>query len=313
MNPNQHQRPPFCLGLTPTIQRTLWFDRVGKGEVNRASRVDVRLAGKGINVAFMIPVLGGTARLVAFRYRHLPKPRFFDYSGCNLAWIEADAYARTCTTMIEADGTVTELVEEARLPSPEEWKRMDIAVRTQVSHSGALVLSGALMPGADAGIYAWWAAAARADGVPVLIDSQGEPLLRVLAEHPRWVKITRAELERTLDRPVRNNSRSIATAAAELCERGAGSVLVTRGGEAAVWVTSGGERGTIPPPKVQVVNPIGAGDAVSAGMMWAYQQGLSDEEMWKWGIAFGSARAAVAHSGEVEPGAIRGLFEAMRS
>ncbi|MBP7274813.1 MAG: hypothetical protein KBA51_01260 [Kiritimatiellae bacterium] len=289
----------------------MWFDSVQKGEVNRASRAEVRLAGKGINVAFMLPLLGGSARLVAFRYKYLPRPHYWAYSGCNLVWIEADAPARTCTTMIETDGTITELVEEARLPSPEEWKRMDIAVRTHVTHAGALVLSGSLMPGADPGIYAWWASAARADDVPVLIDSQGAPLLRVLAEHPRWVKITLEELERTLERTVKNNSRSIAGAAEKLCELGAGSVLVTRGVQDAVWVNSDGEHGTITPPKVEVVNPIGAGDAVSAGMLWAYQQGLSDEEMWKWGIAFGSARAAVAHAGDVEPDAVRRLFESM--
>ncbi len=311
MNTNSHSRPALCVGLTPAAQRTLWFDAIERGEVNRASRADLRLAGKGVNVAYVLQALGGTARLLAFHYRFLPKPKVSSYEGCNTSWIEVDAPTRTCTTLIEKDGTVTELVEEARLPNPDEWNRMDITVHALVSSSGAMALSGALMPGANAGIYARWMEAANRAGVPVLMDSQGESLLRSLALKPRWVKLTRAELERTLEQKIADKPLAIRKAASEICKRGAGLVFVTRGAADAIWVNAKGEHGSIKPPKVQVVNPIGAGDAVSGGMLWAYQQGLSEAEMLKWGIACGSARAAVAHTGELGPERVRQMYEDM--
>lgn len=300
------------MGLTPAIQRTLWFSSVEKGAVNRAVRNDVRLAGKGINVAFMLHALGGEAGLVAFRYRKDTWHGLSAPDGCGAVWINVDAPARTCMTLIESDGTVTELVEEAPLPGPGAWKMMDDAVRFNSLQSGAIALSGALMPGADPGIYARWIDWAHQRGIPALMDSQGEPLLRALEKQPRWVKLTHDELQRTLNRTIADAPNAIILSARELCERGAQTVLVTRGGHEAIWVDAKGGQGTIHPPEIRVVNPIGAGDAVSAGMLWAFQRGENDLDILKWGIACGSARASVAHAGELVPERVQQMYEDMR-
>ena len=46
------------------------------------------------------------------------------------------------------------------------------------------------------------------------------------------------------------------------------------------------------PPVVQVRNPVGAGDALLAGIAWALERGLSLEEVARWGVASGTAAAA---------------------
>ena len=305
------RRRALCVGLTPAIQRTLWFSVVEKGAVNRAVRNDVRLAGKGVNVAFMLHALGGAAELVAFRYRKDTWHGLSVPEECAASWINVDAPARTCMTLIETDGTVTELVEEAPLPGPDAWATLDDAVRLNMSMSNSIALSGALMPGADPSIYARWIEMAHQNGIPALIDSQGEPLLRALEKKPRWVKPTHAELQRTLNRAIEDAPNAIILSAHELCERGAQTVLVTRGGHEAIWVDAKGGQGTIHPPEISVVNPIGAGDAVSAGMLWAFQRGENDLDILKWGIACGSARASVAHAGELDASTVCRLFESM--
>jgi fructose-1-phosphate kinase PfkB-like protein len=47
------------------------------------------------------------------------------------------------------------------------------------------------------------------------------------------------------------------------------------------------------PPRIQVRNPIGAGDAMLAGMLWAFYHDLDDDEVLRWGVACGSASASL--------------------
>jgi len=45
------------------------------------------------------------------------------------------------------------------------------------------------------------------------------------------------------------------------------------------------------PPLVQALNPVGAGDALLAGIAWALNQGLGLAELARWGVASGTASA----------------------
>ena len=45
------------------------------------------------------------------------------------------------------------------------------------------------------------------------------------------------------------------------------------------------------PPHVQARNPVGAGDALVAGMVWALEQQLDMVEVARWGVAAGTAAA----------------------
>ena len=46
------------LCLNPTIQKTLCFDKISRGEVNRASKNFTDASGKGINVSRVLAQLG---------------------------------------------------------------------------------------------------------------------------------------------------------------------------------------------------------------------------------------------------------------
>ena len=45
------------------------------------------------------------------------------------------------------------------------------------------------------------------------------------------------------------------------------------------------------PPLVRALNPVGAGDALLAGIAWALEQGLGLAELARWGVASGTAAA----------------------
>ena len=56
----------LSVGGTPAMQRTLRFESLAPGGVNRAYEAHVTAAGKAVNVAQTVATLGGEALLVTF-------------------------------------------------------------------------------------------------------------------------------------------------------------------------------------------------------------------------------------------------------
>jgi fructose-1-phosphate kinase PfkB-like protein len=75
-----------------------------------------------------------------------------------------------------------------------------------------------------------------------------------------------------------------------LLAQGAAGLLVTDGAQPA-QLFSDGKQWQVQPPKVDAINPVGSGDAVTAGMMVALEQGASMREAVRLGMACGAANA----------------------
>ena len=78
--------------------------------------------------------------------------------------------------------------------------------------------------------------------------------------------------------------------------RGAKAVLITRGGRTAFF-TDGEVLLEITPPKIQAINPVGSGDAVTAGLATALNEGASMKSALINGMACGAANALNLLSG----------------
>ena len=288
--PNRH--PILCLAVTPAVQRTQFFTTLRPGEVNRIRRTVVTASGKGVNVALALKLLGGEPRLLGFRGDD--SGRFIAAEmqrlGINATWIEVPASTRHCHTLIEDNtGRVTELVEEAAPPAPESWLQFARALEEALDGCAWLAVSGALPPGAPPDALAGFCQAATARGVKLCVDSQGEPLLRTLAAKPALVKLNTEELERTCRLPDRAPS-TLLIGATQLLTLGAGAVLVTDGAQPA-HLFEGARSWTLTPASVSVLNPIGSGDCVTAGLLHALTLGQPLTEAARFGLACGSANA----------------------
>jgi len=122
---------------------------------------------------------------------------------------------------------------------------------------------------------------------PVVLDARGPELLAALECRPRVVKPNRAELALTVGRPL-DDRAAVLAAMRELIERGAQSVVVTHG-KAAIWVMEGASVWELTPPEVApVVNPIGCGDCLAAGIAAGLARGESLIDAVRLGIAMAS-------------------------
>lgn len=283
----------FCLGMNPAVQRTLLFNGVEAGEVNRAVGQHVSAAGKSINTAMALERLGTHACVAAFNggLGGRVVSGLLRAQGVGHFMTPIKGETRTCITMLDRrTGVVTELVEEGSAVTAVEQRAF---LRGGVRHAAAcrlLALSGTLPPGMPDDFYVPFATAARHAGKPVVIDSHRAALLAVLPLRPLLAKLNVRELEATCACRCATEAQTL-RAARRLLIGGAQWVLVTHGERPAMLL--GPEAGVwrLTPPAITPVNPIGSGDCVTAGVVHAWLGGQSLPAAAHFGLACGSANA----------------------
>jgi fructose-1-phosphate kinase PfkB-like protein len=95
-------------------------------------------------------------------------------------------------------------------------------------------------------------------------------------------------------------------AATGLVGRGARSAVVTAGRLGLVVATGSGHR-WVDASEVEVLNPIGAGDALVAGLVGSLEQGRDVREALAVGVACAAASVETAGPGVVDPERVRAL------
>jgi tagatose 6-phosphate kinase len=177
-----------------------------------------------------------------------------------------------------------------------EYQRFLVLYETSLTGCDAVVLSGSLPPGLPEDSYAVLAGRAAAAGVPVVLDAGGVALRRGAAAGPAIAKPNLAELQAAVRRPLAGLA-AVAAAAAELRAEGAQTVVVSLGGDGLLAVTGEGTWHAAPPAQA-TGNPIGAGDAVVAGLAHGLVLGRPWAERLRHAAALGTACVAAPAAGQ---------------
>jgi tagatose 6-phosphate kinase len=291
----------LCIGTTPAVQRVMVFRRLAFAAVNRAETTLDGAAGKSLNVAKVLHALG--ERVVAMGFlggaRGELVRQVLAGRGIELDFVSVGTETRECTTVIDRTGrTQTELVEEGRPVAPKAYDKLLRRIRRRLKGCGATVMSGTITPGGPADFYFECVRLAHAAGAMPVVDAQGSALLKALEARPAVVKPNRAELAATTGSRLRTEAGALC-AMRELCERGAERAVVTAG-KAPTLAFDGRRAWRIFPPRIVAVNPIGSGDAFTAGLVWRLLRGDDLGEACRWASATGAANALTLMPGEVD-------------
>ena len=135
--------------------------------------------------------------------------------------------------------------------------------------------------------------------------------MAALEARPFLVKPNREELARTVSRPLACDDDVLA-AMRELNARGATWVVVTQGKEA-VWVTSALVTERLESLRVEeIVNPIGCGDCLAAGIAWGLERGHEPLEAIRLGIAAAAENVRQLLPARLDPRRVEELAAAVR-
>ncbi len=288
----------LVVGLSPVWQRTLVFDKIIPGKVNRAVRVSETASGKGVNVARVASILGADVKLltVAGGNRGQLLKTQLKRQGLKASVVPVKAETRICQTLLSADSP-TELVEEAGSLTSTEVKEVLHKFSLNVRKADLVVLTGTVPKGCGDDFYGHLIDESTRCGVRVLIDTQKAQLRNALKRWPFLVRINRDEL--TAATGIKTAGRkSILLALGKLMKRGPHWAVISDGvNRIYLSETPGTSVSTLTPPRVQAKNPTGSGDAMMAGIAVGLVRGQSMLEAVRFGTACGTANAMIAEPG----------------
>jgi tagatose 6-phosphate kinase len=290
----------LCLGTTPAAQRVMIFRKLTPDAVNRATMTFDGAAGKSINVAKVLKALG--AHPVATGFLGGVRGEFLRAAmaerGVEFDFVPVSVQTRQCITVVdESAGTHTELVEENRPVKPAEFTTFMAVIRRRIPGCRAVVMSGSIASGCPTTLYRDCTRLAEEAEALSIVDAQGAALAEALKAKPGLVKPNRTELAATVGRELKSEA-DVRKAMRALHERGAQRVIVTAG-PAPALAFDGKIFWRIVSPRIRAVNPIGSGDAFTAGVVWRLLRGDDLGEACRWGAAAGAANALTPMPGEL--------------
>ncbi|MEL5958794.1 1-phosphofructokinase family hexose kinase [Streptomyces sp. CLV115] len=296
---------------------------------HRVSEMSERPGGKGLNVARVLSALGhrtvvtgfaggatGTAlrELLADLSPQEPggpggpdAPHGPDTPGTAPAPITdalvtvAGNTRRTIAVVDRTTGDTTQLNEPGPLVGADEWAALLGRYEELLAGADAVALCGSLPPGIHVGAYAELVRSARTAGVPVLLDTSGEPLRRGIAARPDLIKPNADELAQL------TGSREPMRATRDARRRGAHGVIASLGPDGMLAVTPDGVWQAAPPARV-LGNPTGAGDSAVAGLLSGLVEGLSWPDRLRRAVALSTATVLSPTAGDFDRAAYEELL-----
>ncbi|MFF4179303.1 1-phosphofructokinase family hexose kinase [Streptomyces sp. NPDC001750] len=208
---------------------------------------------------------------------------------------------RTIAVVDRTTGDTTQLNEPGPLVSADEWSALLARYEELLTGADAVALCGSLPPGIHVGAYAELVRSARAAGVPVLLDTSGEPLRRGIAARPDLIKPNADELAQL------TGSRDPLRATRDARRRGAHAVVASLGPDGMLAVTPDGVWQASPPAKV-LGNPTGAGDSAVAGLLSGLVEGLGWPDRLRRAVALSTATVLSPTAGDFDRAAYEELL-----
>ena len=278
MKVNLEPCPALAVSLNSAWQKTLNFNDLKLGDVNRAFESHETGGGKGTNVARVFRLLGCPVSVAAFvgGFPGESLRRDFERTGVRPLLVDCEGVTRCVYTVIDHDrGEATELIEPSAPISEEELSKMRMLLSEEVPHHGIVALCGSLPPGVTSSFYAEIAAMARRSGVPVVLDA-AKDIGCVLEEGVTLMKINAEELALATD-----GEHDVIKAGKALLTRykGLSWLAVTSGGNPAHLMSKSGVWRFKTPILEHIVSPIGGGDCATAIMTRRLAEDPQADEM----------------------------------
>ncbi|MFB7932658.1 1-phosphofructokinase family hexose kinase [Streptomyces sp. NPDC056039] len=264
---------------------------------HRVSEVTERPGGKGVNVARVLAALGHEVTVTGFTggaTGRVVQELLASVPDVTDALVPITGTTRrTIAVADDLTGDTTQLNEPGPTITPTEWSSFQEAYEDLLASASAVALCGSLPPGVPVGAYAGLVRTARSAGIPVLLDTSGEPLRRGVAARPDIIKPNTEELAEL------TGSHDPLRATQDARRRGARAVVASLGAEGLLAVSPEGRWRTAPPTLVRG-NPTGAGDSAVAGLISALVEHLPWPDRLTRAVALSAATVSAPVAGEFD-------------
>ena len=280
----------YTVTFNPSLDYVVQVEHFQGDAVNRTSEEHVYPGGKGNNVAVIASNLGMKSRALGFKagFTGAAMEQMLQEFGCDTDFIALEEGVTRINVKVKSDDEFEINGQGPRIP---DEKIRQLYEKLDALESGdVLVLSGSIPNTLPDDMYERIMERLAGTGVRISVDATKDLLMNVLKYHPFLIKPNNHELGEMFGVTLESDDE-IAEYARKLQEMGARNVRVSMAGDGAILVTEDGSVLKQLPPAGEVVNSVGAGDSMVAGVLTGYLKTGSYKEALKLGTAAGSATA----------------------
>ena len=301
-----------CVAANPSIDKLFEVERLIAGAIHRPVGFVQVAGGKGLNVARAAHRLGGDVRVAAILRGHAGRwlEEALQAEGIDGAYVWTHGESRSSLSVADRErGDLTEFYEHGPVTPQAAWTELVDAASRLFRPGGWLTISGSMPRGLAEHGYRDLVAEARAAGMRVALDAEGEALRLALEAGPEVVKVNAAEATDLLGEPAGGRDAVAACAMIRELAGGEGHAgVVTRGADGVSVAAPDGttyegvlyERGRF---------PVGSGDAFLAGLVVALDRGEAWPDASRLALGAAAANAELPGAGALDAARATSLAE----
>lgn len=298
--------------LNPAIDISYPLESFHLNTVNRVAQVGKTAGGKGLNVSRVLKELGADVLATGFVDDALGAEIIKDLKseGIKSRFTQISGKTRNCIAILH-EGQQTEILEKGPQILKEEAEQFVNNFKIIMAEVEAIAISGSLPEGLQESFYPQLIEIANKEDKKVVLDCSGKALEAVLkGQHkPSVIKPNLEELTDLLGKEV--TLENIKESLQDKLFDGIEWIVVSLGKDGAFAKVSD-EFYRVKIPKIDVVNPVGSGDATVAGLIYGISQNERVENTLKCANVCGILNAQETKTGHINRTNYQALFDQLK-
>jgi len=301
------------VALNPSLDRILHVPGLKIGSHMRGRLVSVQPAGKAVNVARLLGLLGTPCILTGF-VGDDDRDRFkksFDKTPVRVEMFDVHAATRENITLIDPSqgGLETHIRDVGFTVTDDDLGHLKKKLSILAIKGAYVIVAGSLPAEMSPDTFSDLLEVCRGKGAFVAVDSSGPGLEAVRKARDLWlIKPNRQELAELAGKPV--ETEADVQAAVKPLLKHIDHVVVTLGAEGAYLFSRQGTWRARPRVEHQeVIKTVGSGDALAAGFVQFHSMHKSLPECLRWGVACGTAATFQLRAGVINPYDVKACYE----
>lgn len=292
----------MILTVTPntTLDQTLMIPAFEFNRTIRATSVTYGMGGKPACASYVLGTYGIPSYAIGFAAGSMGEKMkgMLNARGVTTEFIGVGGETRLNTLIAYPNGMTTITTNTLEVTLDHQAQLKDL-LRELLGDASVVVLGGTLPSQVDPSFYTDLITMIRARHVPVIFDADEPNLSAGLQARPTYIKPNQFELERLVGTPIPDIAAAYA-AGRQIVEQYGTIPIITMGDQGGLAVLPD-KAYFIPPLKIEVVSPGGAGDAVLAGIAASVNQQKPLEEGLRLGFAFAAAVCLMPGTADYRP------------
>ncbi|HID5027669.1 TPA: 1-phosphofructokinase [Staphylococcus aureus] len=278
----------YTVTFNPSIDYVIFTNDFKIDGLNRATATYKFAGGKGINVSRVLKTLDVESTALGFAGGFPGKfiADTLNNSAIQSNFIEVDEDTRINVKLKTGQET------EINAPGPHITSAQFEQLLQQIKNTtieDIVIVAGSVPSSIPSDAYAQIAQITAQTGAKLVVDAEKELAESVLSYHPLFIKPNKDELEVMFNTTV-NSDEDVIKYGRLLVDKGAQSVIVSLGGDGAIYIDKEISIKAVN-PQGKVVNTVGSGDSTVAGMVAGIASGLTIEKAFQQAVACGTATA----------------------